>query len=266
MYNDANTNSSVTGVVPLYNRNGTTANTTYTAQYISTAPVCVDYRVSTSQNMSEAVASGQAYTSSDVDYTLKVCRSKKPKGVSLIVHRSNLQGCSLTPSITTSSPSATLPTLARLAVQRLRQVQTTSSTRQWLWLSTRVRTTHLASSTPLAIPPVRTRSIMSFTWVTSSTNMLRVRMAMAGRSDVSQCQTRRQGACMTTVRDMLRTAPISIPSNPLQTLRGSLFGMTMKLAITLTEMEWQTRTTPKLHSSNMTLNLVENTFRSIRER
>ena len=66
----------VSGTVPLFNHD--------TAEYvtISTAPVCVDWQVSTSPNMTSPVSSGRAYTSSDIDYTIKVlmttltCNSK----------------------------------------------------------------------------------------------------------------------------------------------------------------------------------------------
>jgi alkaline phosphatase D len=40
---------------------------------ISTAPVCVDYHVATDSAMKNVVSSRTAYTSSDIDYTLKLC-------------------------------------------------------------------------------------------------------------------------------------------------------------------------------------------------
>ena len=64
-------NSTVSGYVPLYNpvpiysgNNGTPP--------VSTAPVCVSYKVAKDKTFSQVVDSGTAYTSSDVDYTLKV--------------------------------------------------------------------------------------------------------------------------------------------------------------------------------------------------
>lgn len=56
----------VSGLAPLYNHD--------TNEYVSvsTAPVCVNWQISTSANMSGAVNSGTAYTSSDIDYTIKV--------------------------------------------------------------------------------------------------------------------------------------------------------------------------------------------------
>lgn len=47
-----------------------------TEKYIkaSKSPVCVDWKVSYSQNMTgEVASSGRAYTTSDIDYTVKVC-------------------------------------------------------------------------------------------------------------------------------------------------------------------------------------------------
>lgn len=39
---------------------------------VSTAPVCVNWRVSADPDMVGIVSSGQVYTSSDIDYTVKV--------------------------------------------------------------------------------------------------------------------------------------------------------------------------------------------------
>jgi len=39
---------------------------------ISTAPVCVNWRISTRPDIGMPVSSGQVYTSSDIDYTVKV--------------------------------------------------------------------------------------------------------------------------------------------------------------------------------------------------
>lgn len=59
-------NVTVSGYVPLYNHD--------TEQYVraSTAPVCVEYSVATDEALSSVVDSGTAYTSSDIDYTVKV--------------------------------------------------------------------------------------------------------------------------------------------------------------------------------------------------
>ena len=71
MLDDVQSNSTVSGYVPLYNpvpiysdANGT--------QPASKSPVCVSFKVATDKQVTKIVDSGTAYTSSDVDYTLKV--------------------------------------------------------------------------------------------------------------------------------------------------------------------------------------------------
>ncbi|CAO2650941.1 Nn.00g092380.m01.CDS01 [Neocucurbitaria sp. VM-36] len=64
--NDAS-NVTVEGTVPYFSHE--------TEKYIkaSSSPICVDWTVSASQNMTgEVVTSGRAYTTSDIDYTIKV--------------------------------------------------------------------------------------------------------------------------------------------------------------------------------------------------
>lgn len=65
---DDPSNETVSGYVPLYNHDA--------EEYVqvSTSPVCVDYKVSTSQVLDSPAASGRAFTSSDVDYTIKVTK------------------------------------------------------------------------------------------------------------------------------------------------------------------------------------------------
>ena len=77
MFDDVDNNSTVSGNVPLYNpvpiygsENGTT---------VSTAPICLSFKIATDRDLTNVVDSGTAYTSSDVDYTLKV--------ISLHTHR-----------------------------------------------------------------------------------------------------------------------------------------------------------------------------------
>jgi alkaline phosphatase D len=59
-------NVTVEGNVPLYNHE--------TEKYIeaSSNPICVDYQVGSDQNFSTVVDKGTAYTTSDIDYTVKV--------------------------------------------------------------------------------------------------------------------------------------------------------------------------------------------------
>ncbi|KAM0719745.1 hypothetical protein Q7P37_003878 [Cladosporium fusiforme] len=63
--NDAS-NVTVSGTVPLYNHD--------TEEYIETSsnPVCLEYVVSENEDLSDSVTDGKAYTSSDIDYTVKV--------------------------------------------------------------------------------------------------------------------------------------------------------------------------------------------------
>jgi len=66
MMDDDRSNVTVSGTVPLYNHD--------TEEYVrvSKNPVCVSYQVATDRNLSHVVTRGQAYTSSDIDYTVKV--------------------------------------------------------------------------------------------------------------------------------------------------------------------------------------------------
>ncbi|KAM0713864.1 hypothetical protein Q7P37_010826 [Cladosporium fusiforme] len=63
-YDSVDDPGQVSGSVPLYSHGP--------AQTISTAPICVSYAVSLTQDFAKIVSSGRAYTSSDVDYTVKV--------------------------------------------------------------------------------------------------------------------------------------------------------------------------------------------------
>ncbi len=70
MQDDVNDNSTVSGYMPLYNP-VPIYNQTDTGP-ASTAPVCIQYKVATDNAFTNIKDSGMAYTSSDVDYTLKV--------------------------------------------------------------------------------------------------------------------------------------------------------------------------------------------------
>lgn len=63
---DDRSNITVSGYVPLYSHE--------TEEYVkaSKAPVCVDYKVATDAAMKSCVDSGTVYTSSDIDFTVKV--------------------------------------------------------------------------------------------------------------------------------------------------------------------------------------------------
>ena len=59
-------NVTVEGTVPLYNHD--------TKEYVrmSQRPICVSWEIATDGNLNSVVSSGRAYTSSDIDYTVKV--------------------------------------------------------------------------------------------------------------------------------------------------------------------------------------------------
>jgi len=56
----------VSGTVPLFNHEQ------QSYALVSTAPVCVNYRVSTDPDMVHVASTGTVYTSSDIDWTVKV--------------------------------------------------------------------------------------------------------------------------------------------------------------------------------------------------
>ena len=104
-----NDNSTVSGYVPLYNPVPIYNESEFFPP--STAPICVSYKVASDNAFTKVVDSGMAYTSSDVDYTLKVldccllARNMMINGI-----RSKLRISARTLSITTSGVSAA-PTL-----------------------------------------------------------------------------------------------------------------------------------------------------------
>lgn len=65
-------NVTVSGNVPLYNHD--------TEQYIKASPnpICVEYRVGADRNFSSVLDKGAAYTTSDIDFTIKVAAPKHP--------------------------------------------------------------------------------------------------------------------------------------------------------------------------------------------
>lgn len=65
---NSDSNITVTGYVPLYDHD----NEKYVK--VSKSPVCVEYKVAPDKSLSKVVDSGKVYTSSDVDFTVKVRR------------------------------------------------------------------------------------------------------------------------------------------------------------------------------------------------
>jgi alkaline phosphatase D len=68
-------NKTVEGTVPLYNHD--------TETYIkaSSNPICVEYKVGNDQNFTTVVDKGTAYTTSDIDYTVKVSTTISITGI-----------------------------------------------------------------------------------------------------------------------------------------------------------------------------------------
>jgi alkaline phosphatase D len=63
---NSQSNVTVSGYAPLYDHD----NEKYVA--ISKSPICVEYKVASDKNFTSSVDSGKVFTSSDVDYTVKV--------------------------------------------------------------------------------------------------------------------------------------------------------------------------------------------------
>lgn len=70
---DVQDNTTVSGYVPLYNPVPIYGSANDTGPP-STAPICLSYKVATDRDLSRVTTSGTVYTSSDVDYTVKVGR------------------------------------------------------------------------------------------------------------------------------------------------------------------------------------------------
>lgn len=71
MFDDVDDNSTVSGVVPLYNP-VPISNDTDEHRPPSNAPVCVSWVIASDVNVTQVVGRGTAFTSSDVDYTVEV--------------------------------------------------------------------------------------------------------------------------------------------------------------------------------------------------
>ncbi|KAK7897755.1 hypothetical protein LTR67_004385 [Exophiala xenobiotica] len=74
-FDDVTNNSTTSGFVPLYNP-VPIYNDTDEAKPVSTSPVCLNWKIASDNKLSSVVDSGTVYTSSDVDYTVKVEATK----------------------------------------------------------------------------------------------------------------------------------------------------------------------------------------------
>lgn len=94
-------NVTVSGYAPLYNHD--------TEQYIKVSknPICVEYRVATDRNFSAIATKGTAYTTSDIDYTVKV-EAKELKPFTTYYYQFNVCGADTKSPVgrTKTSPAA----------------------------------------------------------------------------------------------------------------------------------------------------------------
>lgn len=70
---DVKDNSTVSGTVPVFNPVPIYGHENENLPPPSTSPVCVQWKIAEDKALAKVADSGTAYTSSDVDYTLKVC-------------------------------------------------------------------------------------------------------------------------------------------------------------------------------------------------
>ncbi|KAF3010414.1 hypothetical protein E8E15_000859 [Penicillium rubens] len=77
-FDDVHSNTSTHGLVPLYNPVPIYSGNEDAEEQVavSNAPVCLDYKVSDDESFKQIAAEGTVYTSSDIDYTVKVEASK----------------------------------------------------------------------------------------------------------------------------------------------------------------------------------------------
>lgn len=106
-------NVTVSGYVGLYNHD----TETYVAK--STSPVCVDWKISTTDDFAVTADEGTAYTSSDIDYTVKV-EAKKLQPFTTYYYQFNVCGSDNVSPVgrtkTIPSKDAKVDTPIRLAV------------------------------------------------------------------------------------------------------------------------------------------------------
>jgi hypothetical protein len=120
---NSNSNLTVSGYAPLFDHD----NEKYVAA--SKSPVCIDYKVASDQALEEVVDHGRVFTSSDVDFTVKVCISsvRVVQNLTLTTLRSKQRISKPTRNTTTSSLSVVQTTRAPLDARRPHQQQMTTS-------------------------------------------------------------------------------------------------------------------------------------------
>lgn len=120
MFDDGEDNTTVSGYVPLYNPVPIYKDTD---EHLppSTAPVCLDYKIAQDKALTKCVRTGRVFTSSDIDYTVKVGVKADLTKMWIYfstIHRSKQPSSSHSRSTTTSSLFAAPTRQAHLDVRR----------------------------------------------------------------------------------------------------------------------------------------------------
>lgn len=118
-------NSSTTGAVPMYNP--VPIYRSHDGKHISKAPVCLEWKIAKDKRLRHVVDSGTVFTSSDIDYTVKVRWRLPISQIRLGIDKSRSRQRILSRSqlTTTNSTSAGPTRRARLVVQRPHLVRET---------------------------------------------------------------------------------------------------------------------------------------------
>lgn len=87
-FDDVHSNSSTHGLVPLYNPVPIYSRNEDAEEQaaMSNAPVCLEYKVSEDESFKHIASEGTAYTSSDIDYTVKVSKLFMDRKLGKLAH------------------------------------------------------------------------------------------------------------------------------------------------------------------------------------
>lgn len=87
-FDDVHSNSSTHGLVPLYNPVPIYSRNEDAEEEVamSNAPVCLDYKVSKDESFKHIASEGTVYTSSDIDYTVKVSKLVMDQKLGKLAH------------------------------------------------------------------------------------------------------------------------------------------------------------------------------------
>lgn len=174
---DVNDNSTVTGVVPLFNPVPVHNQAVEKPPPASKAPVCLNYKVANDKALTNVVDSGTAYTSSDVDYTLKARAHpqefRQHEANLSFLDRSKHRSSVLILNTSISSQFVARISKARLVVRKRRRILMICLRRLAL-RSIPAATFPSVSSTHTETLYGKSRSITCSTWETIFTNTLTV--------------------------------------------------------------------------------------------